>query len=177
MNYIQNDYRHSKTAYRALTISGISLVSAALNTILLPFILSPIALIFAHLSKGRTKSGHFAAKAASVLAVLALILNSLIIGYTIHKFVNDDEYKAKINSTFTQMYGMTMEEYTAQALQSAGISIDENGYVTIVDPSTITDNNDSSDTESTGTDNKDSSNNESTDTETDEKKATENDGE
>ena len=109
MNYVQNDYRHTKTAYRALTLSGIALISAALSTVILPFVLSPIALIFAHLSKGRTKSKHFAARAASVMAILALILNFLIIGFTIYKFNHDEAYRAKIDSLFVQMYGVTIE--------------------------------------------------------------------
>ena len=148
MNYVQNDYRHTKTAYRALTLSGIALVSAALSTVILPFVLSPIALIFAHLSKGRTKSKHFAARAASVMAILALILNFLIIGFTIYKFNHDEAYRAKIDSLFVQMYGVTMEEYTNQALEAAGISVDENGVVTFVDPTTNT-NNESTNTDST----------------------------
>ena len=149
MNYVQNDYRHTKTAYRALTLSGIALVSAALSTVILPFVLSPIALIFAHLSKGRTKSKHFAARAASVMAILALILNFLIIGFTIYKFNHDEAYRAKIDSLFVQMYGVTMEEYTNQALEAAGISVDENGVVTFVDPSATTTNNESTNNEST----------------------------
>ena len=133
MNYVPNDYRHTKTAYRALTLSGISLVSAALSTVILPFVLSPIALIFAHLSKGRTKAKHFAANAATIMAVLALILNCFIIGHTIHKFNTDAKYREEINSFFVQMYGMTMEEYTTQMLQSAGITVDENGVVTVTE--------------------------------------------
>ena len=162
MNYVQNDYRHTKTAYRALTLSGIALISAALSTVILPFVLSPIALIFAHLSKGRTKSKHFAARAASVMAILALILNFLIIGFTIYKFNHDEAYRAKIDSLFVQMYGVTMEEYTNQALEAAGISVDENGVVTFVDPTTNT-NNESTNTEST---NEDTTNTDSSNTDT-----------
>lgn len=163
MNYVQNDYRHTKTAYRALTLSGIALVSAALSTVILPFVLSPIALIFAHLSKGRTKSKHFAARAASVMAILALILNFLIIGFTIYKFNHDEAYRAKIDSLFVQMYGVTMEEYTNQALEAAGISVDENGVVTFVDPSTTTTNNESTNIETT---NEDTTNTDSSNTDT-----------
>ena len=125
MEYIKPEYKHSKTAYRALTLSGISLLSAFLSVVFLPFILSPIAMIMSHLSKGRTKSKHRAAQAATVLAIIALIVNSVIIGYSVNKFKNDPEYRAKLDSVVQSLYGMSLDEYTNSLLNDLGVTLPE----------------------------------------------------
>ena len=86
MEYVKSETKHSKTAYSALTVSGISFVSAILGVFFMPFILSPIALILSHLSKGRLKVRHFAAQAATVVAILAFILNCGMIAFGIYKY-------------------------------------------------------------------------------------------
>lgn len=123
MKYVEQQAKHSKTAYRALTLSGISLVSAALSVVFLPFILSPLAIIFSHLSKGRLKTKHFAAQAATVIAILALILNTAIIGITVYRYKYDPVYRANIESIFVASTGMTVDEYTNYLLETSGVTL------------------------------------------------------
>ena len=120
MEYVKSEAKHSKTAYRALTFSGVSFLSAVP---FLPFILSPIAMIFSHLSKGRLKTRHFAAQAASVIAVLAIILNLAMTAFTIYRYQNDPAVHNKINSIMESYYGMTMEEYTETLLNETRITL------------------------------------------------------
>ena len=112
MEYIKSETKHSKTAYSALTVSGISFVSAILGVFFMPFILSPIALILSHLSKGRLKVRHFAAQAATVVAILAFILNCGMIAFGIYKIQNDPTVRGKYDAVMQEMYGMTLDEYT-----------------------------------------------------------------
>ena len=123
MEYVKSEVKHSKTAYRALTFSGVSFLSAVLGIPFLPFILSPIAMIFSHLSKGRLKTRHFAAQAASVIAVLAIILNLAMTAFTIYRYQNDPAVHNKINSIKESYYGMTMEEYTETLLNETRITL------------------------------------------------------
>ena len=123
MEYVKSEAKHSKTAYLALTFSGVSFLSAVLGIPFLPFILSPIAMIFSHLSKGRLKTRHVAAQAASVLAVLAIILNLAMTAFTIYRYQNDPAVHNKINSIMESYYGMTMEEYTETLLNETRITL------------------------------------------------------
>ena len=120
MEYVKSEAKHSKTAYRALTFSGVSFLSAVLGIPFLPFILSPIAMIFSHLSKGRLKTRHFAAQAASVIAVLAILLNIAMVGFTVYRYQTDPAVRNKVNSIMESYYGMTMEEYTETRITLPG---------------------------------------------------------
>ena len=112
MEYVKSETKHSKTAFSALTLSGLSFVSAILGVFFMPFILSPIAMIISHLSKGRLKTRHFAAQAALVVAVLAFILNLGMIALGIYKIQNDPEVRGRYDAIMQEMYGMSLDEYT-----------------------------------------------------------------
>ena len=102
MEYTDIKAKHSKTAYRALTISGISFVSAILGAFFLPPILSPIAMIISHLSKGRLKTRHFAAQAATVVAIIAFIINSVMIGFSLYRLQTDPEARAQLSTVMAK---------------------------------------------------------------------------
>ncbi len=121
MNYVQPESKHAKCAYRALTLSGISFFAAILNTLFLPFILSPIALIFSHLSKGRLKSKHIAAQAATVISILALIVNIVMIGFNFYRFQYDESFKNELNEASQALYGISFEQYEKDLLSSLGL--------------------------------------------------------
>ena len=111
MEYVKSETKHAKTAYSALTVSGLSFVSAVLGVFFMPFILSPIAMIISHLSKGRLKTRHFAAQAAIVVAILAFIINGGMMALGIYKIKNDPEVRSRYNTAMQELYGMTLDEY------------------------------------------------------------------
>lgn len=123
MEYVKPETKHTKLAYRALTISGLSFLGAILQTIFLPFILSPLAIIFSFISKGRLKSKHVAAKAATIVAIAAFILNLGVISLDIYRFENDAHYRAQINATSVMLYGITMDQAIEQLLETYGVSL------------------------------------------------------
>ena len=91
----------------------------------MPFILSPIALIISHLSKGRLKARHFAAQAATVVAVLAFILNCAMIAFGIYKLQNDPVVRGRYDAVMQEMYGMTLDEYTAMVTEEFRVLLPE----------------------------------------------------
>ena len=91
----------------------------------MPFILSPIAMIISHLSKGRLKTRHFAAQAATVVAILAFILNCGIIGWGVYKFKTDPEVRNKYDAIMQEMYGMTIDEYTQMVVDEFTVTLPE----------------------------------------------------
>ncbi|MBP5529000.1 MAG: hypothetical protein J6X80_03020 [Lachnospiraceae bacterium] len=125
MEYVKSEAKHSKTAYSALTLSGLSFVSAALGVFFFPFILSPIAMIISHLSKGRLKARHFAAQAATVVAVLALILNCGMMALGVYKFKTDPEIRNRYNAIMQEMYGISFDEYLQSVKEEFSIILPE----------------------------------------------------
>jgi len=125
MEYKKIEAKHSKTAYSALSLSGLSLVSAALGVFFMPFILSPIAMIISHLSKGRLKARHFAAQAATILAILAFIINIGMMALGIYKIQNDPEVRNRYNAVMQEMYGMSFDEYMQNIKDEISIILPE----------------------------------------------------
>lgn len=124
MKYVKPDSKHSKCAYRALTLSGISFFSAILNTVFLPFIFSPLAIIFSHLSRGRVKGKHIAAQAATVIAIISLIINIALTGLTIYRFGHDDAFKKELDEASQTLYGISFEKYTSELLNQIGVRLE-----------------------------------------------------
>jgi predicted PurR-regulated permease PerM len=125
MEYVKSEAKHSKTAYSALTLSGLSFVSAILGVFFMPFILSPIAMIISHLSKGRLKTRHFAAQAAIVVAILAFILNCCMIALGIYKIQNDPQVRGRYDAIMQEMYGMSLDEYTEMVTEEFKVMLPE----------------------------------------------------
>ena len=111
MEYVKSETKHVKTAYAALSLSSISIISAVLSVFPIPIVLSPIAMILSHISKGRLKAKHFAAQAATVLAILAFILNIIICGWQYYRLQNDPKVKQELNGYTHELYGMDYDEY------------------------------------------------------------------
>ena len=91
----------------------------------MPFILSPIAMIISHLSKGRLKTRHFAAQAAIVVAILAFILNCGMIALGIYKIQNDPQVRGRYDAIMQEMYGMSLDEYTAMVTEEFKVMLPE----------------------------------------------------
>lgn len=116
MKYVISEARHQRCAGKALLLSGLALLSAILQTVFLPFILAPIAIILSHLSKGRTKNRPNTAKLATLISIVALVLNVSIIGMNVYLFFNNADYRNQLNLTYESMTGMTLEEYYADLM-------------------------------------------------------------
>ena len=125
MEYVKSEAKHSKTAYSALTISGLSFLSAAIGIYIFPFLLSPIAMIISHLSKGRLKTRLFLAQAAIVVAIVAYILNCCKLGLAIYKYENDPATRNSVNADFKEAFGISPDEYTQKLSEEFSIIFPE----------------------------------------------------
>jgi len=126
MEYVKSETKHVKTAYSALTVSVISIISAILNVVYLPFILSSIAIIISHISKGRLKTRPVPAQAATVIAILAIILHIAFLGFYIYQIQNNPVYINAMDQITREMNGMTFEEYYNSIMESMNVSIPQN---------------------------------------------------
>ena len=111
MNYVDTDSRHIKMARTAGIISFVSMGFSILGTIIFPFILSPISLILAILSKGKTKAFTLWAKLAVIISIIALIINSFFTAFGVYMCFFDTTYQTEINEMMQEYYGMSLDEF------------------------------------------------------------------
>lgn len=111
MNHCEPDYRHFLMARTARTCSFMAVISALFSTIIFPYILGGLSIIFAVLSKGNTAGYQLNAKIAIWTAIFAMLGNTLYCGTVTYLFLFNDTYQEQLDATFEQIYGMDMQEY------------------------------------------------------------------
>lgn len=116
MNPTQPNYRHIIMAKTAGTCAFLAIITTLFGTMIFPYILGGLAIIFAVLSKGSTAKYQFKAKTAMLLACIALICNTAYIGFIYYNVMYNEEYRQQLDNTMEQIYGMSMEEYTNEIL-------------------------------------------------------------
>ena len=82
-------------------------------------------MIISHLSKGRMKVRHFAAQAATLVAILAFIINGGMIALGVYKFKTDPQVRNRYNTVMQEMYGMSFDEYLANVKEEISIMLPE----------------------------------------------------
>lgn len=106
--------RLEKAAWR-LGIAAI--LSTFLIPVVLPFALGSIAIVFAVLSKGRSRKMSRRGKLAVLLGCLAMGLNIAYVLYTagtVYKMMSDPSGRQEISDLLYRMYGMTLDEFLSQ---------------------------------------------------------------
>lgn len=116
MNPTEPNYRHIIMAKTARTCAFFAVITTLFGTMIFPFILGGLAIIFAVLSKGSTAAYHLNAKIAMIVSCIALIGNTAYTGFAIYNVAFNEEYRQQLNETFEQFYGMSYEEYTSEML-------------------------------------------------------------
>lgn len=111
MEYVEREYKHYRAAKTANILAFVSLGSAFLSTLIFPLILSPISIIFANLSKGKTKSYSMPAKVAFIIAIAALVVNFIIGGFAVYNVFFNEAYRAQVDAVWEEYYGMSFDEY------------------------------------------------------------------
>ncbi|MDD6810540.1 MAG: hypothetical protein PUD93_01535 [Lachnospiraceae bacterium] len=120
--YNQNPY-YNRNAYRMPAVEpGSSLYTAAFIlgiiaifccftfTVYPAFILGSIAIILALLSKGRNAKMNSKASVGIICATAALVLNTLIVTYSMTMVFTDPETRQQLNETCEEMYGVSFDE-------------------------------------------------------------------
>lgn len=104
-------YQHNKLANTAKTLAIAAIVTALLQTVILPYILGGISIILAAISKGNTLHYTLNAKLAIWISIGTILLNTLFVGFTTYQLVFNDNFKKQLNATSQQLYGMDYDEY------------------------------------------------------------------
>lgn len=113
MNESELSYRHIIMARTARSLSFFAAITMLFGTMIFPFILGGLSIIFAVLSKGRNLKYQMSAKIALIVSCFALIGNTAYIGVVGYNIAFNTEYRQQLNETFEQIYGMDLEEYSS----------------------------------------------------------------
>ena len=81
MNTSEPNYRHFIMAKSARTFAFLAVITALFGTMIFPFILGGLSIIFAVLSKGNTARYQLNAKVALIVSCIALIGNTAYTGF------------------------------------------------------------------------------------------------
>lgn len=113
MNTSETNHQHFIMAKTAGTFAFAAVITALFGTMILPFILGGLSIIFAVLSKGKNYTYQLNAKIALIASCIALIGNTAYTGFAFYNVFFNEEYREQLDETFEKMYGMSMEEYTS----------------------------------------------------------------
>lgn len=100
-------------ARSSLIVSIAAIISVLIFPVFLPYVLAPVAIVLAILSRGGQQRAPGPAGIATVLSVIALILNTIIIAFTVLTVVHalqDPSELSQINDYLYQHYGVTLQE-------------------------------------------------------------------
>lgn len=123
MTFTEPEYYHIKLARTAKTLSFIAIITALLQTVIFPYILGGLSIIFAVISKGRNKHYQLNAKLAILISVGVLFLNTLFVGITTYNLFFNEAFKEQLNTTTQELYNMDFDEYVNQIYGAYGIEM------------------------------------------------------
>ena len=113
MVYSPSD-RLSRTS---LTCAILAIFSIFSFPVVAPYILGSLSLVFAVLSKGGSEIYPRRSKTATIVASIALVLNTAMLIYSVIYFqrvLHDPALQEQFSQTLYRMYGMTFEEFMGQ---------------------------------------------------------------
>lgn len=114
--YNRNAYRMpvsepGSSLYSAAFILGIMAIFCCFTFTVYPaFILGSIAIILALLSKGRNAKMNSKASVGIICATAALVLNTLIVTYSMTMVFTDPQTRQELNDTCEEIYGISFDE-------------------------------------------------------------------
>ena len=131
----QDDYNDAPVRSQAaeglaVTASFIGIASIGASfvmPVLLPFILAPVSIMLAILSKGSQEKMTPTARRAVRFALTGLVVNTIMTGYTAVsaiRMIRDPERRELLNETTYNLYGYTFDDLMEQIEQTYGISLD-----------------------------------------------------
>lgn len=132
LNYSEQDPPRNEAAESlAVTATFVALASIGASfvfPIIIPFILAPVAIILAILSKGRAGKLSQTGKRAVMFAVIGIGVNIMIIGVTFRStltLMKDPLYHARLNEMTTNMYGYSFDSMLQTIDDAYGTNLTE----------------------------------------------------
>ena len=124
-----NNVKSAALASTSLTIAIIGLISGFIMLIILPMILSGVALVLALISRSDKKRFHRPARVAIILSTITLAVNTGLLGagvHTIYLFNTDPAYHEEVNNSMRDLTGYSLDDYL-QIISGEAPSDDQNG--------------------------------------------------
>lgn len=103
----------------SMVLGIITVATALLGTVYLPFMLGGIAIVMGILSRDATGALDFKAKLGIILGTAGIILNIVVVATSVYSVFTNPEQYASFNSVFERVYG----EDFASFMQGNGISL------------------------------------------------------
>ena len=91
-----------------------ALITFLFRTVVFPFIFCAISIIFCYLSKGTKPKLEKYNRLVIIFSTFLLIANTVYSVYMVYTVSHDPEYRAQMNQTYEQFYGMSFDEYMGQ---------------------------------------------------------------
>ena len=98
----------------ALVLSIVSVVSAVMITVYIPFLTGGVGMILACLARGGRKYFDGKGKAAMILSGIGIGLNLFLIFIVLWSYFMIPQVRQQTDALFQQNYGMTYEQMMAQ---------------------------------------------------------------
>ncbi|MCR4595465.1 MAG: hypothetical protein K5673_01650 [Lachnospiraceae bacterium] len=102
----------------SMVLGIITVATALLGTVYLPFMLGGIAIVMGILSRDASGTLDFKAKLGILLGTAGIILNIVVVATSVYSVFNNPEQYATFNSVFERVYG----ENFASFMQENGVS-------------------------------------------------------
>ncbi len=102
----------------SMVLGIITVATALLGTVYLPFMLGGIAIVMGILSRDASGTLDFKAKLGILLGTAGIILNIVVVATSVYSVFNNPEQYATFNSVFERVYG----EDFASFMQDNGVS-------------------------------------------------------
>ncbi len=99
----------------SLVLGALSVLTAVIGTVYLPFILGGISIVLAILSRDGEGKMHFRARVGILAAVFGIILNIVIVSVSVYSVFHDPEQYAAFNSVFERVYGESFSDFLAES--------------------------------------------------------------
>ena len=116
-----------RLAGTAFFMSILSLLGAVLVTVILPYLLAPIAIVLAVLSRGGAGKMEKSARRAVLIGWIAILVNTAMIGGNYYILLHDAQAREQANRLMRQLYGYSFDDMLALIEQQYGISLGATG--------------------------------------------------
>ena len=103
----------------SMVLGIISIATAILGTVYLPFMLGGIAIVMAIASRPESGPMHMRARIGILCAVIGIVVNVAVVGTTVYTVMHDPEQFEMFDSVFEKVYGEDFSSF----MEEQGITV------------------------------------------------------
>lgn len=113
----------------AFVLGILSIVTAVMMTVYIPFILGTIAIMLAILSRKKDGALHRQARLGIILSVIGLVMNTVIVASSVYTVFNDPDVREEFNTVCEQMYGQSFDDMMETIKEGGEVQFDYSGML------------------------------------------------